>query len=130
MLNRSIVLAMDAAYVFGVTFRLDPTDVDVDPDRFETTIELPANEPGADGWLFFRDRLWRGEIGDVSAFRRLATDRLGVEVVDASFRELRTDKAYLEALKRAINDDLGRFNADSTDETLHKYFGSSVHVRE
>lgn len=121
---------MDAAYVFRIAFRLDPPSVAVDPDRFETTMEIPASEPGTDGWLFFRDRLWRGEIGDEPAFRRLATDRLGVDVVDASFRELRTDEAYLGALERAIGDDLGRFNADSVDETLHKYLGSSVHVRD
>ena len=120
---------MDAAYVFRVAFRLDPTAALVDPDRFETTMEIPANEPGTEGWLFFRDRLWRGEIGDEPSVCRLATNRLGVEVVDASFRELRTDEAYLDALKRAIGEDLGRFNADSVDETLHKYLGSSVHVR-
>jgi len=55
---------MNAAYVFRVEFRLDPEGATIAPDRFETTMELPANEPGTDGWLFFRDRLWRGEIGD------------------------------------------------------------------
>lgn len=83
-----------------------------------------------DGWLFFRDRLWRGEIGDEPSFRRLASDRLGVEVVAANFRELRTDEAFLDALQSAIAADLDRFNADSVDEVLHKYLGSSVHVRE
>ena len=104
-------------------------------DRFETTMEIPAAEPGTDGWLFFRDRLWRGEVGDEPSFRRLAAARLGladaesVEVVAADFRELRTDEAYLDALKDAIAEDLGRFNADSVDEVLRKYLGSSVHVR-
>ena len=130
MLEGSVTTVMDAAYVFQIAFRLDPADAAVHPDRFETTMEIPAAEPGTDGWLFFRDRLWRGEIGDERAFRRLATDRLGVEVVDASFRELRTDEAYLDALRGAIGDDLGPFNADSVDEALHKYLGSSVHVRE
>ncbi|MGM0447041.1 MAG: LWR-salt protein [Methanobacteriota archaeon] len=127
---------MEAAYVFRVAVRLDPTDAAVDPDRFETTMELSATEPGSDGWLFFRDRLWRGEIGDESAFRRLAEERLGVAsatgaaVVATDFRELRTDEAYLDALKDAIAADLNRFNADSVDEVLRKYLGSSVHVRE
>ena len=127
---------MEAAYVFRVAFRLDPPDAAVDPDRFETTMELPAAEPGTDGWLFFRDRLWRGEIGDEPAFRRLAEARLGladagsVEVVAADFRELRTDEAYLDALTESIAADLDRFNADSVDEVLRKYLGSSVHVRE
>ncbi|MGQ3328384.1 LWR-salt protein [Halorubrum sp. FL23] len=121
---------MDAAYVFAVTFRLDPDEATVDPDRFETTLEIPASEPGADGWLFFRDRLWRGEIGDGPSFRRLASDRLGVEVVAADFRELRTDQGYLDALTREIAADLDRFNAESADEVCHKYLGSSIHVRE
>jgi len=121
---------MDAAYVFAVAFRLDPDDATVDPDRFETTLEIPASEPGADGWLFFRDRLWRGEIGDGPAFRELAGDRLGVEVVAADFRELRTDREHLDALKSGIAAGLDRFNADSVDEVLRKYLGSSIHVRE
>jgi hypothetical protein len=121
---------MDAAYVFAVAFRLDPDGATVDPERFETTMEVPASDPGTDGWLFFRDRLWRGEIGDEPSFRTLASDRLGVEVVDVEFRELRTDREYLDALRAAIAEDLGRFNADSVDGAMHKYLGSSVHVRE
>ncbi|WP_418286390.1 LWR-salt protein [Halorubrum sp. DTA46] len=133
---------MDAAYVFRVAFRLTPDAATVDPDRFETTMEIPAGDPsspdgsdgptssGDPGWLFFRDRLWRGEIGDEPSFRRFAGERLGVEVAAADFRELRTDEAYLTALRGAIAADLGRFNADSVDEVLHKYLGSSVHVRD
>ena len=127
---------MQAAYVFGVAFRLDPPAAAVDPDRFETTMEVPASEPGTDGWLFFRDRLWRGEIGDEPAFRRVAAERLGVagseavEVTAVEFRELRTDEAYRDALRDAIAADLAPFNADSVDEVVHKYLGSSVHVRE
>jgi hypothetical protein len=127
---------MDAAYVFAVAFRLAPEEAAVDPDRFETTLELPATEPGTEGWLFFRDRLWRGEIGDESSFRALAEERLGVAgaeavaVVAADFRELRTDREYLDALKGEIAADLDRFNAESVDEALRKYLGSSVHVRE
>jgi len=121
---------MDAAYVFAVAFRIDPAEATVDPDRFEATMEVPASEPGTDGWLFFRDRLWRGEIGDEPSFRSLATDRLGVEVTEASFRELRTDRAHLDAFEAAVADDLSRFNAESVDEALRKYLGSSIHVRE
>ena len=120
---------MDAAYVFRVTFRLDPDDVSVDPDRFQTTMEIPAVDPGEDGWLRFRNRLWRGEIGDEPSMRRVASDRLGVDVTEIAFSELRTDEAYLDALTRAIADDLDAFNADSADDVLHKYFGSSIHVR-
>ncbi|MFC7325367.1 LWR-salt protein [Halorubrum rutilum] len=120
---------MDAAYVFAVAFRLDPDGAAVDPDRFEATMEIPASEPGADGWLFFRDRLWRGEIGDEPTFRTLASDRLDVDVVAVEFRELRTDREQLDALRREIADDLARFNADSVDEVLRKYLGSSIHVR-
>jgi hypothetical protein len=121
---------MDAAYVFAVAFRLEPEGATADPDRFETTMEVPASAPGEPGWLFFRDRLWRGEIGDEPSFRSLASERLGVEVVDASFSELRTDPEYLDALKNEIAADLGAFNADSVDDALRKYLGSSVHVRE
>ncbi|WP_435092986.1 LWR-salt protein [Halorubrum sp. N11] len=120
---------MDAAYVFRVEFRLDPEGAAVDPERFETIMEVRAAGPGDDGWLFFRDRLWRGEIGDEPSFRRLATDRLGVEVVAADFRELRTDREHLDALRSTIASDLTRFNADSVAEVLHKYLGSSIHVR-
>jgi hypothetical protein len=121
---------VNAAYVFRVAFRLDPDGARADPDRFETTVELPATEPGTEGWLFFRDRLWRGEVGDEPSARRFLGDRLGVEVVTASFRELRTDRAFLDALETAIAADPSRFNADSVDEVLHKYLGSSIHVRE
>ncbi|WP_435075492.1 LWR-salt protein [Halorubrum sp. HHNYT27] len=121
---------MDAAYVFAVAFRLDPKGATADPARFETTMEIPASDPGDDGWLFFRDRLWRGQIGDEPSFLSLASERLGVAVTEASFRELRTDREHLDALRTQIAADLGRFNADSVDEVLHKYLGSSVHVRE
>jgi hypothetical protein len=121
---------MDAAYVFAVAFRLEPDGATADPDRFETTMEVPASDPGEPGWLFFRDRLWRGEIGDEPSFRSLASERLGVAVTEASFGELRTDREHLDALKSEIAADLDRFNADSVDDALHKYLGSSVHVRE
>ncbi len=130
MLGGTIGPSMDAAYVFRVSFRLDPDEAAVEPDRFETTMEIPASEPGEDGWLFFRDRLWRGEIGDEPSFRRLASERLGVDVVAASFRELRTDEAFLDAFEAEIAADLDRFNADSVSEVRNKYLGSSIHVRD
>lgn len=122
---------MDAAYVFRVRFRLDPAGVRVDPAEFETTLELPAADPGgADGdWLFFRDNLWRGEAADERVLRETAADRLGVDVVGVTFRELRTDEAYLDALKEAVAADLDAFKADSVSEALTKYLGSSIHVR-
>lgn len=120
---------MNAAYVFRVTFELDPDRASVSPDRFETVVEVPAPEPGTEGWLLFRDRLWRGSVGDEPSTRAFLGDRLGVTVVEAAFRELRTDRAYLDALETAIAADLSRFEADGVDEALHKYLGSSVHVR-
>ncbi|WP_418281097.1 LWR-salt protein [Halorubrum sp. DTA98] len=120
---------MEATYRFRVTFRLAPDDARVDPDRFEATMAIPASPPGDPGWLLFRDRLWRGEVGDEPSMRELASDRLGVDVTAIAFSELRTDEAYLDALKRAIANDLAAFNAESVDEVLHKYLGSSIHVR-
>jgi len=121
---------MNAAYVFRVEFRLDPEGATIAPDRFETTMELPANEPGTDGWLFFRDRLWRGGS---ATNRRSGGWRATVSVSRSSpptSENSRTDEAFLDALQSAIAADLDRFNADSVDEVLHKYLGSSVHVRE
>ena len=121
---------MNAAYVFGVAFRLDPVGARADPERFETTVEVPAPAPGEEGWLFFRDRLWRGEVGDEPSACAFLGERLGVGVEDVAFRELRTDGAYLDAFSAAIAADLSRFNADDVDEVLRKYLGSSIHVRE
>ena len=53
---------------------------------------------------------------------------LGVRSVE--FRELRTDEAYLEALRSAIAADLGAFDADDVDEVVRKHLGSRIHVRE
>jgi hypothetical protein len=137
---------MPAAYVFRVRFRPDAPRVRLDPPEFETVLRIPAAEPpvpdaereadveadrrrrGPVDWLFFRDNLWRGEVNDESYFRETATDLLGVDVVAISFSELRTDDAYLTRLRAAIEADLGAFNADDADETLHKYLGSSIHV--
>ncbi|WP_394739269.1 LWR-salt protein [Natronococcus roseus] len=125
---------MDAAYVFRVRLRLEPATggVRVDGDGETTvTVSRDAPEPGTEGWLFFRNTLWRGEVGDDEHARRLAADWLGepLNAIEAvSFRELRTDEAYLEALKAEIADDLEAFNADDVSEVLSKYLGSSIHV--
>lgn len=120
---------MDAAYVFRIRFRLDPDEVRVDPNEFETVLRIPVAEPGTEGWLFFQQHLWRGEVGDESHLRSVAEEYLGVPVSSISFSELETDRASLNALKDEIADDLAMFNAESVDEVLHKYLGSSIHVR-
>ena len=53
-----------------------------------------------------------------------------LDVRSVEFRELRTDEAYLEALRSAIAADLGAFDADAVDEVVRKYLGSRIHVRE
>ena len=122
---------MEAAYVFRVRFTLSPRSIRLDPDEFETTARVPAPTPGEDGWLLFRDALWRGEANDADHARNLVEDRLsgGVEVLSATFREFETDEAYLDALKEEMGRDLAAFRAESVTEALHKYFGSSIHVR-
>lgn len=121
----------EAAYVFRVTFRLEPaTGVDIAPERFETTLERRADPPGTEGWLFFRDNLWRGEANAAAHLRELTSEALGVEVVAVDFRELRTDEPHLASLREAIEADLSLFRAEHVDEVLHKYLGSSIHVRE
>ena len=121
-----------AHYVFKVRFRLVPTtpDISTDPRTFETTLYRRADQPGEPGWLFFRDNLWRGKVGDHVYFRTLTEETLDVPVDSVSFSELRTTETYLDELKEAIADDLGTFNADSVEEVLTKYLGSSIHVVE
>lgn len=125
---------MKAAYVFDAAVRVDAPGVALDPNRFETTLRLsapvPGVEPGAEriDWLFFRDRLWRGQIGDEAPLREAVSDWLGVEVVSLSFSELRADEAYLDALRTEIERDLARFNAETVNEVLHQYLGSSIHA--
>ncbi|MFB6096442.1 MAG: LWR-salt protein [Haloferacaceae archaeon] len=121
---------MEAAYVFRVRFRLEPRGVRVDPQEFETVLGKPAPEPGEDGWLFFRDVLWRGEVGDETHVRSLAEGWLDVPVTRVAFSEFETDSAYREALEDEIEADLEPFNADSVTEVLHKYFGSSIRVTD
>jgi hypothetical protein len=119
-----------AAYRFHVAFRLDPGSVSVDPDRFETTMRRPADPPGESGWLFFRDNLWRGEVGDPGHLRDLAGAELGVEVTAVEFRAFECDAEYRAALEEAIAANLGEFRADSAREVLHKYLGSRLEVRD
>ena len=128
---------MRAAYVFRVRFRLDPEGVRLDPDEFETVLRRPATRPeDGDDWLFFRDNLWRGEIGDERHVRELASELLGADVTSIEFAELETDRECFEALKSAIASEVrdtggtNAFNADDVDEVLNKYLGSSIHVRE
>lgn len=125
---------MDAAYVFRVRFRLDASGVRLDPREFETVLRLPVVDPeddaDPDGWLFFRDNLWRGEAADERYLRETASDLLGVDVTSVHFSELETDRASLERLREAIAADLAEFNADSVDEVLHKYLGSSIRVTD
>ena len=120
----------DAHYVFRVRFRLAPAPpaVDVDPETFDTTLSRRAAPPGEDGWRFFRDNLWRGAVGNEPYLREVTEEALGVPVESVAFSELRTDEAYLDALRAAIRDDLAAFRADSVDEALSKYLGSSIRV--
>ncbi|MFC6903872.1 LWR-salt protein [Halalkalicoccus tibetensis] len=118
-----------ARYVFAVRFRLDPASgVRVEPATFETTLESEADPPGEDGWLFFRDNLWRGEANAPDHLRGLAEEALGVPVENVEYRRFETSEAEYEALKGAIADDLSQFNADSVSEVLNKYFASSIEV--
>ena len=125
---------MKAAYVFDATFRVPTAGLALDPNRFESTLRLFAPSPGVEpgqeriDWLFFRNRLWHGEIGDEAPLRTTVSDWLDVEVVSLSFSELRADEAYVEALRAEIDRDLSRFNAETVDEVLHQYLGSSIHV--
>ncbi|MEF8778323.1 MAG: LWR-salt protein [Natronomonas sp.] len=119
-----------ARYVFQVRFRIEPSlpEVSIAPAEFETTLYRAANPPGEAGWLFFRDHLWRGNVEDEAHFREVAEDALGVSVVSVSFSELQTDQAYLDALRDEIGTQLGEFRADTVDEALKKYLGSSIRV--
>lgn len=117
---------MTAAYVFRVTFRLDPSGVRADPDRFETVVTKPAPDPGTAGWLFFRDELWRGEVNDAAHLRSLAEDWLGLPVESVTFSELRIDEESLDALRAAIT--ASEEFDDSPQAVLHAHLGSSIRV--
>lgn len=119
-----------AAYVFAATLRLSPEapELAVDPPTVEVTVRQFAAPPGEEGWLFFRDHCWRGELSHPDHVACLLTESLGVPVASVAFRELRTTESYRESLRAAVADDLAAFNADDVDEALHDYLGSSVHV--
>ena len=119
-----------AQYVLRATVRLKPgpPELQAEPDTFETVLYRDAARPGQDGWLFFRDNCWRGELNDPEYLRRRTEDALGVAVDSITFQELHTDEAYLDDLKAEIADDLGAFNADSVSDVLSKYLGSSIRV--
>jgi hypothetical protein len=119
---------MEAAYAFRVTFRLNTTGVTAAPDTFETVVTKPAAEPGTAGWRFFRDALWRGAASDERHLRSVAEDWLSVPVTSVSFSELRTDEAYLSALREAIADD-PTFET-SPRSVLHDHLGSSIRVTD
>ncbi|WP_135534714.1 LWR-salt protein [Halostella pelagica] len=123
---------MDAEYVFRVRVRIDPAGerVRVDPATFETTLYRRADPPGDEGWLFFRDNLWRGEVNDEKHHRAMAEEALDVPVDSVAFSALRTDEAYFDGMKAEIAESLDLFNADSVSEVISKYLGSSVEVRE
>jgi hypothetical protein len=123
---------MDAEYVFRVRVRIDPTSesVRVDPATVETTLYRRADPPGEEGWLFFRDNLWRGEVNDEGHHRAMAEESLDVPVDSVAFSALRTDEAYFDEMKAEIGESLELFNADSVSEVLSKYLGSSIEVRE
>lgn len=125
-----------AEYVFRVRVRLTSnTDVRIEPETFETLLSWPAVEPGSEGWLLFRDHLWRGEINDQQPLRERAGSALGsVTVEHVEFVELRTSEAYLDALMDAIEASLQTQpspfgNATSAEEVLKNYLGSAIHVR-
>jgi hypothetical protein len=120
----------EARYVFRVSVRLEPTvpGVSVDPDTFETTLYRRADEPGTDGWLFFRDNLWRGELNDAAYFRELTEEALEVPVTSVAFSELQTTETYLRAFREALADSLVEFNADTVDAVISTFLGSSIRV--
>ncbi|WP_458185667.1 LWR-salt protein [Haladaptatus sp. NG-WS-4] len=121
---------MDARYVFAVRFRVEPaaSGLTLEPQEFETRLSRRADPPGEDGWLFFRDNLWRGNIGDDRYFRKLTSEALGVQVTSVEYRALETDEEYYETLQDRIHEDLEDFKADSVSEVISKYLGSSVEV--
>lgn len=121
---------MPARYVFHVRFRLEPQrDVTLNPQSFETTMYRAADHPSeGDGWLFFRDHLWRGELSDKDYFTEMTEEALDVHVEDVEYRRFEVDEDHYEALKETIGANLELFKADSVPEVLNKYLGSSVEV--
>ncbi len=122
---------MGLRYAFSVRLRPEtPGDVSLEPATIERRCLLSAPEPGSEGWLEFRELVWRGEVSDREHVRRLLTEKLGIAVEHVDFRALEADPESFEAFKAAIADDLEAFNADDVSEVLTKYFGSSLEIRK
>ncbi|WP_122089511.1 LWR-salt protein [Halalkalicoccus subterraneus] len=116
-------------YVFHVRFRPDPDrGFRIEPATFETSLSKAAAPPGEEGWLFFRNNLWRGEVNAPGHMRSLAEGALGVPVEAVEYRRFETTEGEYAALKEAIAANLDRFNAETGSEVLNKYFGSSIEV--
>lgn len=117
-------------YVFHVRFRPEPNrGFRIEPTTFETTLSKEAARPGEEGWLFFRDSLWRGEANAPGHLRSLAEEALGVPIETVEYRRFETTEEEYAALKEAIAANLDLFNAEAGSEVLNKYFGSSIEVR-
>lgn len=121
---------MTPGYRFTVRFQLDPPTVHLDPAAFDTTMIRPATPPTEEGWLFFRDYLWRGEISDPGQFERHATDLLDVPVTAIEYNAFVTSPAEWDELQSAIADNLELFRDDSVPAVVSKYFGSTVEIQE
>lgn len=123
---------MDGRYAFRVRFRLEPDDagVTVEQPTFETRVTVEAVGPGREGWLFFRDTLWRGEVNDERYVRDLLEEKLGVPVESVAFSALEMDEDYFETLKDEIAANLTLFKADTVTEVISKYLGSSITIRK
>lgn len=120
---------MEPRYVFGVTIRLEVSGmVWVEPDTFETKLYRPADPPGEEGWLFFRDTLWRGELADPDHFRDLVDAALTAQVSAVDFRSFQTDEDSFRRLKAEMRAHLDDLRSDSVAEAINKYFGSSIEV--
>ncbi|NGM68038.1 LWR-salt protein [Natronolimnobius sp. AArcel1] len=125
---------MNGQYVFAVRVHLESAqdEISLEPGSAEPRVIVfrEAPEPGSEGWLFFRNTLWRGEVSDQDHARQLAEEWLDLPIVSVDFRELQVDEVYFEAMKSEIADDLETFKAENVSEVLSKYLGSSIRVTE
>jgi len=119
-----------AHYRFAVTFRLRTGELRAEPDTFETAVKKPAAEPGTEGWLFFRNTLWHGEISDPGPFKARLGERLGVDVLGADFRAFECTPDERAALKSEIGSHIDDFGADTAEAVVHYHFGSALEVAE
>ncbi|WP_338729625.1 LWR-salt protein [Haladaptatus sp. DJG-WS-42] len=119
-----------ARYVFEIRVRPESTrdDLTLSPAEMSVKLYKDAAQPGEDGWLFFRDYLWRGKLNETAPFRSDLEAAYSLRVVSVEFKGLQTSTAYLDALKDEIHGHLDLFNADTVDEVLNKYLGSSIQV--